>query len=339
MATGDEEDSELQEWMVKYKLTRLADRIKEEEITLDFLSTQDKQDITEIAEELTNSVIQRKKFIDAVIKYQKTQKQTQPPAIQNKPSSHVDMKEETKDEAAATIVDDSVLSSLISMGFDKNESIIALKTNYNDITKSIELLTTLSSGSSVTNDKSSKFETGWDIHKSVGTNLNFDGKLLACKNQSKWSEFNIAFLKPLFKCDNKKHIFKFKLIHVDKPSYFDASPYGLFIGISESNITSFEMTSGGHGVPNKQGVFVLDGWTGKFQSASASEDYKAQCKSGDILEMIVDTWTYTISYSINSKSYGVVSKSKISGQEWRAFVAFNNPRHKIEFTSYESKPC
>eukprot|EP01084_Bolivina_argentea_P173815 301099_1 len=309
--------STLQAWITKYKLSKLSQKIEEEEITLEFLLSQSQESIKDIAGFLSPSnPIQQKKFVFAVTEYKKLQTHNE--------------SDETKLTSMDKPIDETRLNTLIAMGFDKNNAIIALSSQSNDLMKAIEVLT-----SPEINKKNNNVITSiWDENKGIGKLIKINNKLLSLDSivQVKWNEFNRAYLRQIIESDNKTHRFKFDLKYIDKPQYFDAAPYGIYIGIAQHKVDSFD-TKGD--VLDTRGVYVFNGWGGKICTFDKSKKYGKDCVSGDILEMIVDTYKYTLSYSINGKDYGFATK--IAGQKWRVVVAFHNPRHKIEFVSYSSK--
>merc|ERR1719361_428802 len=60
-----------------YKLGKIGDALRSEEVTIDFLLSQSMDQIKEIAKELSSKLIQQNKFIYAIQQIQKSQNQTQ----------------------------------------------------------------------------------------------------------------------------------------------------------------------------------------------------------------------------------------------------------------------
>eukprot|EP01084_Bolivina_argentea_P176749 305806_1 len=196
--------SELQAWITKYKLTKLSQKIEEEEITLEFLLSQSEDSTQEIATFLSPSnPIQQKKFIFAVAEYKKIKSTNTHP-------SNEEMKQPSTTYASDKVIDNASLQSLTSMGFDRDKAIIALLSVSNDILRAIEILTSNKANDSTDN-------TIWDANKGIGKHLKINNKLLSLDGviQVRWNGLSRAYLRQVINSDNKTHSFKFKLNYID----------------------------------------------------------------------------------------------------------------------------
>eukprot|EP01084_Bolivina_argentea_P220486 373652_1 len=277
----DAPDEALKAWISEYKLSKIANQLYEENVTLEFLLDQSEEDLKDIAvNDLNFTGIQLKKFLHAVSKHKHKQKLNA-----NKEIQVIERKNDEKQDENKI----------------QHDNIAVCDSWYNEIKGDYISI----SGRTCTMTKDGWRNSCYSAHVVHSGIYRWKLKVIA----TKWTEdLQIGII-----LDDAKQMNRGKNGQCDhNSSYMMVTIRGVYV------MRNLDMT---------QGTCFM-----QYRGNSSQKSYGTHCSSvGNEIEVVLNLNDLTLSYVINGKDYGVMTK--VDKMSYRLAVTLLNAQHSLQILS------